>query len=115
MGVVDEEGVLVDIAFRLPLYVIWLIWEITKANVEVARRILDPRLPISPRMVRVKVDQRHELSRVIYANSITLTPGTVSVDIEGDMIIVHALTKRAADEVETGRMGRQVKRLEGSK
>lgn len=114
MGLVDEEGVLVDIAFRLPLYVIWLIWEITKANVEVARRILDPRLPISPRMIRVKAEQRHELSRVIYANSITLTPGTVSVDTEGDMIMVHALTKPAADKVETGSMGRQVKRLEGS-
>ena len=109
-----QEGVLVDIAFRLPLYVIWLIWEIIKANVDVARRILDPRLPISPRMVRVKADQRHELSRVIYANSITLTPGTVSVDTEGDMILVHALTKPAADDVEAGKMGRQVKRLEGS-
>ncbi len=114
MDLVDQEGVLVDIALRLPFYVIWLIWEITKANVEVARRILDPRLPISPRMVRVKADQRHDLSRVIYANSITLTPGTVSVDTEGDVIIVHALTKPAADEVETGSMGRQVKRLEGS-
>ena len=114
MELVDDEGVLVDIALRLPLYVVWLIWEITKANVDVAGRILNPRLPISPRMVRVKADQRHELSRVIYANSITLTPGTVSVDTEGDMIIVHALTKPAADEVETGSMGRQVKRLEGS-
>lgn len=115
MKVVDEEGVLIDIALRLPFFLIWLLREIVKANIDVALRILNPRLPISPRMIRVKADQRSELTGVIYANSITLTPGTVSVDTDGEMITVHALTKSAADEVETGAMSRRVSRLEGSK
>ncbi len=98
---------------RLLLYAPWLVWEVVKANIDVARRILTPSLPISPRMIKVKAGQQSDLGRVIYANSITLTPGTVSVDVEDDTILVHALTKEAADGVETGEMDRKVTRLEG--
>ena len=90
-----------------------MLWEIVKANIDVARRILDPRLPISPTIIKVRAGQRHDITRVIYANSITLTPGTVSVDTNGDEITVHALTEQAARAVETGDMDRRVSRLEG--
>ena len=98
---------------RLIAYLPWLFLQIAKANLDVARRILSPGLDISPRMIRVKAGQRGDFARVIYANSITLTPGTVSVDFDGDEITVHALTAEAAEELESGRMDRRVCRLEG--
>jgi multicomponent Na+:H+ antiporter subunit E len=114
MKIVDREGAPVELALRALAYVPWLLWEIIKANIDVARRILDPRLPISPRIIKVRAGQRHDITRVIYANSITLTPGTVSVDTDGDEITIHALTEEAARAVETGDMDRRVSRLEGS-
>ena len=113
MKIVDREGAPVELALRALAYVPWLLWEIVKANIDVARRILDPRLPISPRIIKVRAGQRHDITRVIYANSITLTPGTVSVDTDGDEITIHALTEEAARAVETGDMDRRVSRLEG--
>ncbi|MDP6037346.1 MAG: Na+/H+ antiporter subunit E, partial [Candidatus Latescibacteria bacterium] len=75
-------------------------------------RVLSPGLPISPRVVRVVATQKTDLCRVIYANSITLTPGTVSLVLDGEEIVVHALTKEAADDVESGDMDRRVTGLE---
>jgi multicomponent Na+:H+ antiporter subunit E len=110
MRFVDNEEVL---PLRFALYLPWLLWEIVKANVDVARRILDPKLPISPRLIKVKATQKRDLCRVLYANSITLTPGTVSIKMEDDEITVHALTREAAEGVETGVMDAKVTRLEG--
>ena len=80
---------------------------------DVALRILNPGLPISPRLVRVRAGQRTDVGRVLYANSITLTPGTVTIDTEGDTITVHALTAEAAAGVESGEMDRRASRAEG--
>ena len=66
------------------------------------------------KVIRVKAGQRTGLGLVVYANSITLTPGTVSIDIEGDTIVVHALTREAAEGVESGVMDQKVTALEGS-
>lgn len=114
MGVVDHEGALVEFALRPLFYIPWLLWEMLKANVDVALLILSPTLHISPRVIRVKAGQRTGLGLVVYANSITLTPGTVSIDIEGDTIVVHALTREAAEGVESGVMDQKVTALEGS-
>jgi multicomponent Na+:H+ antiporter subunit E len=113
MKVVDQEIAALRLVPRSLLYVPWLLWEVVKANVDVARRILNPKLPINPRVIRVKTGQKQDLGRVIYANSITLTPGTVSIDTEGHTITVHALTKETAEGLETGEMDRRVTRLEG--
>jgi multicomponent Na+:H+ antiporter subunit E len=113
MRIVDREGTPLELAARAPLYAPWLVWQVFKANVDVAKRILSPRLPISPRVIRVKAGQQSDLARVIYANSITLTPGTVSLSLEGDKIEVHALTREAAEELESGKMDRRVTRTEG--
>ena len=91
----------------------WLTWAIVKSNLDVALLILRPSLPISPRMIAVKASQSTDVGKVIYANSITLTPGTVSVDVDGDEITVHCLTREAAEDVETGAMDRRVVRVEG--
>lgn len=113
MDVVDREGHPIHLSLKALLYWPWLAWEIVKSNVDVARRILSPTLPISPTVIRLKASQKSELGKVIYANSITLTPGTVSIDIDGDKIEVHALTREAAQALRTGDMDRRVTRFEG--
>ena len=99
MQVVDREGVPLHVTGRFLLYLPWLMKEIFVANLEVAKVILDPKLPISPRMVVFHGSQQTDLGRVIYANSITLTPGTITTGVEGQDFQIHAL--RAAD-LETG-------------
>ena len=116
MRVVDEEAALVDLVnVRTALYVPWLLAEVIRANLAVARLILHPRLPISPRMIRVPAEQKSALGKVLYANSITLTPGTVTVDVDEHegTLLVHALTTSAAEGLESGEMGRRVAALEG--
>jgi multicomponent Na+:H+ antiporter subunit E len=109
---IDHEMQVVLIKPRVLLYWLWLGGEIIKANIDVCRRILDPRLPISPRMIRVRAMQQTELGRVTYANSITLVPGTVTVSVEGDRFTVHALTREAADDLEGGELNRRVQEVE---
>ncbi len=113
MALVDREGHPLHLGWSAPGYWLWLAWQIVVANLDVARRILDPRLPIDPSVIRRRAGQRTELGKVIYANSITLTPGTVTIDVEGDEIVVHALSGAAARALETGKMDRRVSRLEG--
>ncbi len=114
MDVADREGVPIRLGLRTPLYWPWLIWQIAKSNVDVARRILDPRLPISPTTLRIATGQRTPLSRVVFANSLTLTPGTVSMSIDDDTILVHTLTEENARDLEKGEMRRRVAAFEGN-
>jgi multicomponent Na+:H+ antiporter subunit E len=95
------------------LYWFWLGREIIKSNINVARLILDPAMPISPTVFTVRAYQKTELGRVTYANSITLVPGTVAMDVEDDVITVHALTKAAAKDLKRGDMNRRVCHVEG--
>ncbi len=109
MSVIDHESYPVHLRTRLPAYFIYIIREIIKANIEVIKRIL--RLggkEISPQLVTIPVPQKTDLGRVIYANSITLTPGTVSIELEKDFVTVHALTKEGADELLSGDMARAI-------
>ena len=98
MQIVDAEGAPLRLGLRPLPYAVWLVKEVIEANFHVARRLLDPRLPIRPQLIRLKASQSEDLTRVVYANSITLTPGTVSVAIEDDEIVVLALPDSAADE-----------------
>ena len=97
---------------RLPGYLLWLAWEIVKSNVDVSRRILSPSLPIAPTVRWLPASQRSELARVIYADSITLTPGTLSIDLEDGSVEVHALNEGSLDALERGEMDARVSRLE---
>ena len=93
-------------------YSFWLLIEILKSNIDVCKRILDPRLPISPRWVTIRSSQFSELGKIIYANSITLTPGTISIDVEGDNIEVHALSENGVEGLATGDMDKRISRAE---
>ncbi len=112
MDVVDHEGQPVHLTFSALLYWPWLGWQIIRANIDVARCILDPSLPISPTVFKVKASQRTEVGKVMYANSITLTPGTISMRLEGDEIEVHALSREAAEELRQGEMDRRARAVE---
>ncbi len=113
MDVIDHEGHPVHLTWRGTAYLPWLVVEIAKANADVARRILTPGKSISPTMLRVRSTQATDLGRAIFANSITLTPGTVSVDVGNGEILVHALSRDGADELAGGEMDRRVSRLAG--
>lgn len=113
LNVVDHEGHPIHIVLRLLTYFPWLFWEIIKSNVDVARRVLSPSLPISPQVFSVPASQKTDVGRTIYANSITLTPGTVTIDVRGSQVEVHALTTESADGVKTGKMDARVTRFEG--
>ena len=113
MDVIDNETVPLHLNFRILAYWGWLTKEITKSNIDVAKLILSPELPISPMIIRVKATQVSDMGRVIHANSITLTPGTVAMDFEGDDIIVHAISRDAADGTLEGSIDRGVTAIEG--
>ena len=112
MGIVDAEGLPLDLVPGLLRYAPWLFGTVIQANFDVARRILHPRLPITPTVIRVPAEQRTAPGRVSYANSITLTPGTISLEVSDAEIEVHALSVDAAEDLQSGEMGRRVVALE---
>ena len=114
MDLIDHEGHPLHLTLRAPLFWLWLLWEIVKANGQVIRVILDPRLPISPRRFRVPSSQKTDIGRVIYANSITLTPGTICLDVKETELDIHALTADGELGLQSGQMDRLVSRVEGN-
>lgn len=104
MKVIDSESYPIELLPRLFRYYFFLAKEIVLANLDVIKRILKPGNSISPKVVRLPAKQRSDLSKVIYANSITLTPGTVTMDLANNELQVHALSEEAADDLATGRM-----------
>ncbi|MGB5448722.1 MAG: Na+/H+ antiporter subunit E [Woeseiaceae bacterium] len=96
---------------RLVGYWLWLAKEVVKSSLDVARIVLSPSLPISPRVVTVRASCEHPVDQAILANSITLTPGTLALDVHEGQITVHALTKAGADELMKGEMNRRVAAL----
>ena len=110
---IDEEGLPLHLLIRLPIYTLWLFKEIIKANIDTAKIIIlnNP----NPQNFRVKSSQKTEAGKVTYANSITLTPGTVTTVLDGDILEVHALSSDMADDVKSGAMDKKVSWLEGNK
>lgn len=82
-------------------YFFVLIVSVFKSNIDMAKVVLKPKLDISPGFVKFRTKVKKPLNRVILANSITLTPGTLSVEVEGDYYVVHAITRATAEDVAT--------------
>ena len=99
---------------RLVGYWLWLAREVVKSSLDVARIILSPSLPISPQVVTIKASCDHPVDQATLANSITLTPGTLALDVYKGEIAVHALTQAGADELRKGEMDRRVLALRDS-
>lgn len=83
-------------------YLAWLVWNVMKANIDVAYRILAPSMPIRPRLMVFRVDMESEVARALVANSITLTPGTVTIDLDDYHVLVHAIHPDASGAVTSG-------------
>ena len=113
MGIVDEEGAPVEMGLR-PFFQFapWLFKEIVESNIAVAKIILSRDMKLKRNLVTVPAGPKSELGKVILANGITLTPGTVSVKMEGDEILVHALSFEGAAEDLSGEMDRRIQKLE---
>ena len=112
MRILDPEGHPVEWVRGFLLYLPWLVREIGKSAWGVTRIILDPRLPISPTLAVVKAGQRTPTGIATFANSITLTPGTITVAVSGNELTVHALVREGAMDLEGGEMDRRVRALE---
>ena len=114
MRVADAEGHPIELFWGAITYYPWLIREIAKSAWSVTKVILHPSLPISPTMTIVRASQKTPAGVATYANSITLTPGTVTVGVNGRDLTVHALVRETALDLERGGMDRRVSRFEGT-
>jgi len=112
MDVVDHESQPLHLTLKIPGYHLWLAKEIILSNISVVKHIWLGNESISPTLATIKASQKTDMGKVIYANSITLTPGTVAVDLTGDQIMVHALLREDFEALEAGEMDRRVTRLE---
>jgi len=112
--IIDEEGHPVHLTFQLLRYFPWIYYEVVLANLQVAYYVWNPKSVISPRLIKVPYKTQSDLVTVIFANSITMTPGTVtvSVDDEKKEILVHALTEKFANELLSGKMQERIQKLE---
>lgn len=108
LNLVDAEGFPLQLGWRAPSYFLWLLWQIVLSNVAVIRHILKPRIDVDPQLITVPSGQADDLATVIYANSITLTPGTVTIAVDGGQLLVHAIDAEAADGLVEGTMARRV-------
>jgi multicomponent Na+:H+ antiporter subunit E len=114
MGAVDDEGHPIRLLPRTVLYYPWLAVQIFLSAWDVMRLILGVRLNISPVLVRVRTSQKTPAGLVTYANSITLTPGTLTARCEGHEFLVHALTRKTAESLLEGEMDRRVTTFENA-
>jgi multicomponent Na+:H+ antiporter subunit E len=102
--------------FWLLVYLVIFAWECIKANLDVAYRVLHPSMPIKPGIVRVKLELKSDFARTMLANSITMTPGTISVDIVDDELFVHWIYVKSEDPAEysqkiAGRFEKYIKKI----
>ncbi len=113
-GVAGVEGGLrgrLGLVFQLLRYMTWLVMNVMKANLEVAYMVLHPRLPIRPALITFRTELEHPVAQVLVANSITLTPGTVTINLKDGEYLIHALHPRSALSVTGGELQNVVARV----
>ena len=111
IGFFDTDMYTLDLLPHLPRFWAWLLREIVQSNLVVAKIILHPRLPISPCLVTIDARELPQVSQATLANAITLTPGTLTTDIDRGRIEVHCLTRAMADQVSDGENLRRARQL----
>ena len=114
MDVVDHESQTIHLSLEYPRFGFWLIKEIVVANLTVVKHIWLGNKTITPTVKVIKASQTTDVGKVIYANSITLTPGTVTLGLVNDEIMVHALIQENIVALESGDMDSRVSKLEQS-
>lgn len=109
----DEESFPIFMpSWKLPGYLVWMLWQIILANLQVTKLVWMGSSAISPVIFTTRAGQKTEVGKVFYANSITMTPGTATLSLQGDVLEVHALTKSIAADLQKGDMDRRVSELE---
>ena len=96
---------------RLPRLWAWLLVQVIKSSLEVAKIILTPSLPIQPELVKLTTEETRDMGKVILGNAITLSPGTVTIDMFEDQLLVHCLTANSADDLRSGEAEARVAQL----
>lgn len=104
MRIIDHETAPYLTVPQTISYFAWLFVEIIKANIAVVRAVLSPDMFVSPTLTRIPTPQKTDIGKVMFANSITLTPGTISLDIQDDHILVHALLSEMSNPDDFGEM-----------
>ncbi len=97
---------------RLPALWWWLLGEVVKSSLDVARVVLSPSLPIQPEVVQLTTGEKSAAGKVIIGNAITLSPGTVTIDVHEDRLLVHCLTANSAAGLRSAEVERRIARLE---
>jgi multicomponent Na+:H+ antiporter subunit E len=114
-GFAGPDGVAWSVSPRLPLYLLWLGKEVLVSSITLARTVWAPRAAVRPVIDTAPAQDMSVVSQVVYANSITLTPGTVSLDVGDEEIEVHSLSAQNIKALHTGAMAERVRRLEARK
>jgi multicomponent Na+:H+ antiporter subunit E len=96
---------------RVLPYAGWLLWQMILSAVQVARVVIHPRRHLNPQLIQFRCEQPSLIAGVVLANSITLTPGTLTIELQDHRFVVHALTTKTAADLLTGDMARRVARL----
>ena len=107
----DNEPITLRPSLGLLGYAGWLFKCVVQSNIDVAIRIWDPKLPIQPSWGRLDTKVSSSLEKTLYANSITLTPGTLTTDVRDDHFLVHSLSQEGIAELREGEMERRIRRL----
>ncbi len=101
--------------FKFIKYLPWLVWKVILANFEIAYLVLHPKMPIDPQIIRFETGLKTDLGIVTLANSITLTPGTITVEANKEEFVIHAIWQKSVEGIIDGEMLRKVKEIEGEK
>jgi len=111
MGFFDDDMFALRYSARLLGFWRWLAVEIVRSSLEVTRVVLRPRLQVDPKTVTVEADDLELVDQAVLGNSITLTPGTLTLDAHDGRLLVHALTAEGAQDIESGEMKARVRAL----
>lgn len=111
MDRIDGEVSFMRMSFGLLGYLVWLFWAVVKSNMDVVRLIWTPEMPISPNWSRIETAIKTPLKKTLYANSITITPGTLTTNAREDHLMVHCLTEDNTVDLREGEMERRIRKL----
>lgn len=111
MNIIDHETHPVGLVLRLPKFLFWLLMDLVASNINVMKRVWQVKPDISPSVLKFKLDHSSDMEKVIFSNAITVTPGTITIDLQKDTMLVHALTDDASSNIRSGEKTEKVRQL----
>lgn len=97
---------------RMPRYWLWLVWQMVLSNLQVLRLVLGPRSALKPCVVEFEAEAGSPFALALLGNSITITPGTLTIDVDGRRMTVHCLTREAGEDLLAGGMNRRIAQVD---